>query len=206
MEKSSSSPGIRKKKYPSVRRKKRSHDEFEKRKEEKEKSDDSLEEEQRPKTPNPAISPSPASSSPSSSPPDKKGFLLGKTNSTSENGFSYFFRRKTVGLAEREEVELLKEEKKRKRHRNRSEKVQANIRPSNDTNSQSDYFYTVSCEDVAESLPSKGVLVKCLEDLPPDVHSSIERMKVFFFLFFFFLSFFSFFSSPLFFLFVCLSS
>ena len=115
-----------------------------------------------------------------SSPDKGKGYRLGKAKST-ENGISHFFRRKTQveTHSNRDELLMAREEKKRARHRNRSEKFQTNIRPEvEDDSTQSGHFCTVSCEEVAESLPSRGVLIKGLADLPPDVQESLKRMKI----------------------------
>ena len=115
-----------------------------------------------------------------SSPEKGKGFLFQSHHPHYKRNHFFQRRSKTVSNSDHfddEEMLIEKEERKRARHRNRSERFEAHIRPGQDYQGDSSHFYSVSCEDLAESLPSKGVLVKGLMDLPPDIHDSLKRMK-----------------------------
>ena len=77
----------------------------------------------------------------------------------------------------REEDEYTKEMKKRTRAKNINSKRDKLLRPVDRSESASERFYTQSGEDKPKN-KAPTIVVDKLEDLPPDIHGSIERMKV----------------------------
>ena len=81
----------------------------------------------------------------------------------------------------REEEEYTKEMKKRTRAKNMNNKRDKILRPVDRSESVSERFCTQSNEEKGEGKgkgKSYSVVVDKLEDLPEDIHGSIERMKV----------------------------
>ena len=77
----------------------------------------------------------------------------------------------------REEEEYSKEMKKRTRAKNLNSKRDKILRPVDRSESVSERFCTQSNEEKQKG-KSYSVVVDKLEDLPADIHGSIERMKI----------------------------
>ena len=77
----------------------------------------------------------------------------------------------------KEEIEYSKEMKKRIRYQAQNEKKESMLRPVHDSETFSDKFITTSNEEVRVK-KNYAFYVECLEDLPPDIHESLERMRI----------------------------